>query len=252
MSNEIDYAKEINDRAEKTRKEVAEAHKLYVEREQQKREDKQRELNAKMEQEKDRKKFEEEQSFFYESPRQKQIRLRMRQIGDTVDNINSSSSYVEYAKERVELLLKEYRDLKEEYTKIPFNIGKQEFKEILHYETANGDKQLISKDGSKTFSLFEYQGNGVMAKSLKQVESLDGKPTKIHRTFATDYIKRFFRGLEMPTSITIELLDANGTFEKKQGNIPYRLKFTWQCSQCHKINDDDESMVCSCGAKRVM
>ena len=56
------------------------------------------------------------------------------EIGDTVNNINSSSSYVDYGKERTELLLKEYRELKQEYTSTPYHIGKETFKPILVYE----------------------------------------------------------------------------------------------------------------------
>lgn len=41
---------------------------------------------------------------------------------------------MEYGDERKELLLKEYHELKQEYTKIPFNIGKETFKQIPTYE----------------------------------------------------------------------------------------------------------------------
>jgi len=54
-----------------------------------------------------------------------------------------------------------------------------------------------------------------MVKSNRTVMIENGTPKQILGTYTTEYIKRYFNGLEMPTTTDIILIDANGCFPEK-------------------------------------
>jgi len=169
----------------------------------------------------------------------------MMEIGDTINNINNSRSFVEYSDERKELLLKEYRELKDQYTKIPYVIGKLTFKPIPTFESQDGSQRIEFRNGK--WQLLEYTGAGLMAKSLKGIEAENDVPTKILSTYSTDYIRRYF-DVPMPMVINIEIAD---TFPIK-GNPQYRLNFGFKCEKCQEqINDSSLTACPKCGTVRT-
>jgi hypothetical protein len=147
----------------------------------------------------------EKQTFGWESEKQKAIRYRLMQIGDSINNINGSSSYVEDKEERLFTLKTDYDELLKEYVSTPVEIGNETFKQILVFETEAGNKQLISKDGGKTYRLFEDCGGGLKTMSTKRVLSKDGVPIQIIGSFSTNYTRCFLKSYAIPTSVNIRV-----------------------------------------------
>jgi len=244
--NQIDHAKIINDRQEQLKKELAEASKLHVENERKRIEKQRKEIADKETEDRLYRERIERENFYYETSEQKKLRYRMCEIGDEIQNINSSRSYVEFSDERKEVLLKEYQELKRQYCSVPYNIGKQVFKEIPTYETSDGSMKLEFRNNK--WQALEYTGSGLMTRSLKQIETKDNVPTKILSTYSTSYIKRYFSDFGMPMTIDIEIAD---TFPTK-GNPQYRLNFGFKCEKCQEqINDSSLTACPKCGTVRT-
>lgn len=56
----------------------------------------------------------------------------------------------------------------------------------------------------------------------------------------------------MPTEIALEILYANTSFPIK-GNPAYTLRFSWKCTHCGEMNQDDTATECSHSkSKRIM
>ena len=246
-----EITKLMMDKQETLKRELAEADKLYREKELERQKQKQQELLDKEEQEKRDREFREQQNFWYETPKQKSIRYRLMEIGDTVNNLNSNRSYIENREERIEVLLKEYRQLQEEYISQPYVIGTETFRQVPCYEDKNGTQRIEFKNGK--WILYDLDGLGNKTPSSKTIKVEDGTPKQILGMFTTSYMQRYFNGLGMPTIINLDLIDANDKFpEKKSNTVPYRPTIGWYCDICKAPNSDDKATKCnSCGATRI-
>jgi hypothetical protein len=249
-SLEVDHAVQINLDAELKRKAVKQAHEEFIRKSTQERKERLAEQQVKVKAEQTKKELEEKQNFFWENERQRFIRHRLMQIGDSITNINNSRSYVENKEERLDALVNEYRELKTEYLNIPCNVGKETFKLVLTFENVNGDRKLESRDAGQTWRLFEYY-NGSMSPSGRKVIVKDSLPVQITGSFTTEYTKRFFPEFSIPTVTEIELLDADAPMPKTKKNSKAEpLRFTWYCPICKEPNAWNATECKHCHIKR--
>jgi len=191
----------------------------------------------------------EQQHFGLETERQRFIRLEMQRLGDQINSVSSSSSYVVDSEFKLNILKEQYKALQQEYISTPFKLGKEEFRQVLVFESRNGDQRLESKDGGKSWSLIEVGANGYINKSIKKIEAKDNKPCTIKGIFTSDYIQRYFPNSSIPTITDIEIIE---NFEQPKITPRPRINFGWYCVSCKQMNSDDKSMKCTfCGAKRL-
>jgi hypothetical protein len=250
MINEIDRDEMIRAEIEQRKLEAKKQATLNMESAKAREKQFFNEAEMKVKEEEARRKYEEQQSFYWETQRQRYIRYELQALGDNIASISNSSSYVVDAELKLNVLTQQYRELEKEYLSTPYKLPKETFKQVLVYENQNKDVRLESRDNGLTWQLYEIASNGLMSKTAKKIEAKDGKPSTINGIFATDYVKQHFNGMAIPTRTPIELLEDK-PFEEPKVTPRSRINFGWQCFACKEMNGDDKAMICKhCGAKR--
>jgi hypothetical protein len=251
MSNltEINHAAQINADAERKRAETKQAREQFIKDSTEQRNQKLNEAEAKMIEEKNRRQFLEKQSLGWESLEQIQLRLRMLQLGDSIQNISSSSSYVPDKEKRLETLKEDYNKLKAEYLSIPYKIGKEVFRAVPTYISQDGAEKI--EFNGKNWVHYENSGAGIMGRTLKKIETdKDGLPSKLKGYFHSDETRRYFPDFDIPTETELILVEPNAVIEQPKTNKAEPLKFSWQCDVCKTVNQYGTMKCSRCGLDR--
>jgi hypothetical protein len=237
LYDNIDHAILINQEAEQRRREVEIARKMNIE-EKIKKEANDAKLKEAEEKNKElREKQLEQQIFFGESERGREIRARLLQIGDSINNLSLHNSYIENREEKITNLMEEAKNLKTEYLSVPLDVGIETYRKIELYQSLDGERQLVSTDQGKSWKLRELGASGYHDTGRRVIVE-NNKPAKYEGYTTNEQISRYFGSAMIKTSIGINLVDKEPEKEAT-ARQHQKLMLSWKCEICDTMNQPD-------------